>query len=780
MTAPIVSEAYVKTAELQQLTPQDVDALAVLPVATMDNIVANFLEDDMAYQGLEVSVLGTDKVKVSPGTLYKGGAGYALRDDLTVDLAAAIASTPADQFRLVAILVSEEEVDGVSETRTFLDASRKPTNPRDPWPTVTMATETRTVRSAIVNKVVGVNAPQPELPSFGASLCHIATVTVSNTAVLSVQQVNETSIVRLATIALKTAALEAWSAIAQPALNAVVAGMNALATGLAILRRDVNEEISKLSKRIDALESRLGSSSTANLRGYDYFVDESQTDKLASGYAARISNGLRFPLSTSADIPIAPQNPFDTKIRIIDNKLLPAYDEQITVSTSIGGSDEVQNRFAVKLLWSNYAAVAWSMRRRGFSVWRVRWSERLTVYPVAQVYGYADPSELWGVTYDNAWGDWRTASTEFIRVKGFWRDIASRRFWRRVVASEALSGTPALAQMYRPASAEMVTAVYLPIERNGSASVRLLVAADLNGNPDSDNVLADVTVAAGALSKSANGYRGTKFAMPHPILNDGQTPLHYVFFTNGHTALCVSTNSAINGYARLGGPLRAFVNGSWSSISTVAEAGMSVETARFANGKTRVTANPLTLAGGIDTVDIIAPAMVANGTAIDYEVSIAGVKYPISEPAGAHPLLSRPSNLPLDVIMTHTDRVAPMIDLSTASAKVFKEGSAMQHNSVARVPPASITKVDETIYVENFDPAVHAFTPKVQSGGGFTTETAPTTTTAPELQSDGSYKLTWSWTGLASITQHKMKLSATTSDATKQPWVRKAEWSATP
>jgi hypothetical protein len=801
MSAPIVSEARVRTDDLQQLTPSDLQALADLPVRTLDNVVADFLSDKLGYQDMTVSATsGTiDKVTVAPGHLYDGnGPGYALRDPIDVDLATAMATCPTGQSRYVLILAAGGEADDIQETRTFLDAARKPTNPRDPWPTITKGTKTRTVRAANIFKVVGDPAPQPEVPAIGAAQCLIATVTVTNTAITKISQEGSTQIERLWQVALNAAALQAWRDGAEPALKSLQGTVSQLALALRAFA-SIPDELAHLRERLNSLEERFNAGSSSVLRGADYFVDESESDPAFAGYSAKISEGLRFPAAATADVAIDPQNHFAANIAVVDNKLLPAYDEEVS-ALSPAAFLYPWNRgywpylgYTTRLYMNQYSPCNFPYWYRGFGVWRVRWGYRFGVLPISQVLLAGDPALLFALQpsyliYDPVtWGYWRTSSTEFWRRFGFWRDVACRGYWRRPIGNGTLSGLPGLAQAYRPQGSEMVTKIQLPLERgNVPGDVRVLVMADLNGNPDPNHVLGDVTIPDNQIWFAGSEHTN-HVVFPHPIFMKGGETYHFVIVSAGSHSL-----RAFNyfGQAFVGGQLvvptpalrgavKSFVGGTWFQLANVVEIGIVVHKAKFTGGSVRIPAQPLQLSGGIDAVDIVAPAIVPEGTSVDYEVEIAGVKTQIDEPSGDHPLLARPSNLPLDIVLTYTDSVAPMIDLTDAKARLTRAGTVFEHVSKTRTPTVNVTHISDQITIDHYDAAAQTITAKLRSGGAFATQTSPTTVT-DEVQADGTLRRRFDWVLGSAVTAHKVEIDGVTTDTTKVPVIKERHFSAAP
>lgn len=794
MTA-LTSEAMVLTGDLQQITPADQNATNALARGSLDGVVDSFLAGSLCYSGMPVQTdaNSTARVIVGTGKLYDGagiGAGFALRDPYTVDLGQAIAAIPADKFAYVAILAQGQDVADVEETRTFLDVAREPTNPEEYWPSTTLPTKTRQVRSAIISKFVGDPDVVPDRPSgYGASLCLIATVLINNVGIVAggIEQNSDARITRLDEVVGSAAGLSAWRALLDPQFAGLKATVSALA--LQIASQTFGAEIARLKELINDVYSRLQAGTTAVLRGADYFTDTSQSATDAAGYNARVSEGLRFPAGQFADLAIVPTTPNADNIRVMGTKLMPAWTDAVSAASPAAATT---GRWITKLKWSQFNAPNLSIYVRGFGVQRIRWNRRLAASSIAQLLSSGDPALIFtagiagDLVYDNTWGDWRLVGPELLRRPGFWRDIAVRGFWTRVLSTFALSGLPALAQAYRRSGAEMITSIDVPLEKSGTTgNLRLIVMGDINGNPDASQVYADVTVNAADL-----GLKSTNVPMPYPILKKAGQTIWMLPLTSGQHAV----RALQPGYGNnrptpvLGGPVKCWINGQWADVANILELGLTIHRASFGGGVTRVPCNGLNLAGGIDSVDIVAPAIQPDGCAIGYETSIGGVTVPIDEPSGTHPLTGAVASLPLTVTFTFTDAVAPIIQLvpdvgvpSTygqgAYARLTKAGTSFVHVSATRNPPVGVSTVVESVVLDNWDGSANTLVPKLLTGGSFATETAYSTQ-VDESQTDGSLKRTWTWSGLSSVGAHRVKQTGGTSDQTKIFSERQANWSA--
>lgn len=767
------SEARVQVDDYQRASPDQLNATNDLLQATMDNIVSKFLYNRPCYGGMSVSAnVSNFGVVVGSGTLYTNGVGYALATPYAVDLTAACAGVPTDKLALVAILAAGYQDDNAEVLyASFLDPAKKPARPGvDPWPLVDVSTPTRKVRYVQISSPVGDADVQPEMPSFGSSLCLIATVTISKNGIVAdgIFQNEDTRIYSLDALGLDARDLALWRSVAEPLIATLLSSVAALSAQLGQL--NLASALANLQAQINDLASRLQAGS-AVLRGADYYMDESQSATTATGYNATVREGLRFP-SGYVDQRIEPQNRFASNIKVTSNLLLPFYTNTISTKSPAHAPN---TRGLIRLDMANYNTVEAPGKRRGFAVLRHRWGRQFLEASTAQVLASGDPNLLFGllpgdVGYDVAvWGDWRTGSTELTRRHGFWSDLAARGPWSRVLAQIILSGVPGIAQPFRTSGGQMITGVRVPLERgSGAGSVRVLVTGNAGGNPDLSQIYGDVTV-----NQADFGTDVTVVTFPEPVYKAPGGTIHFVLLVSGpHKLRAVPMNSDLVG--ALGGRPRAFVGGTWSVIETVREVGLGIVTADFGEaGIARVPCEPLTLAGGIDAVDIVAPVIAPPGTSISYELTIGGQQVPIAEVLGAHPLTGSAASLPLTMVMTYTSTVAPMIDISGlatgAKARLSKSGTALKHISATRSPATPIIEAEHIETIEQWDAANATVTARLLHGASFATEVVPTTITDEALP-NGGLRRAWRWTALPSVGAHRVSITGTATDPSKT-WV---------
>lgn len=773
---------------------EDVENIGIIAQGTIDDLVASVVSKNSKYNDMTAAINGTTRVDLIPGDnaiLLSGGKMYALRGTKQVDLTTFVNSTGPGETRIAHILAKRNEQLSPALQYSKLDPNQEPEDPDDHWPTLTFSWSNSWERNVDVDRRVSDPSAQPVTPDVPSEMALVATAILDSTGVLSVTPNLNAQMSNIDAIAAKLLELEAWRGVIDPQISGFKTGIDGLKALYAALSAETKAELARLNDLIKDILSRL-EAGNAVFRGSDNFIDESQSSPGAAGYAARIQEGLRFPLGTSADFKMDPTSPNDASIRIMDQKLMPAFDEVVSAESPalrMGGG-------TTKLQINSYGAPNFSFLLRGFAVQRVRWSGRLSQdASTSQLYATADPTRIFAagatgdLVYDvNNWGQWQPYNPVLLRRPGFWFDLAARTFWSRLLGTYPVSGIPMVAQAYRRAGAEEITSITVPIEKAASVGslggFRLVLLGDINGNPDPTQVYADQTVAHGSM-----GNLETDVQMPYPILKpNGATLWMIVLSTSAHRLRSLPPPNFIQAlfglakYPVLGGEVKTFVNGVWATLANVMEVGFKVKRASYKGGGTvRVPLSSLALGAGIDGIDIVAPALVPEGSSINYEVTLSGNKVRIDEASGAHPLASHPTTLPWEMIMGFTDNVAPKVDLRAiasggAYARVFSVETALNHISSVRDPGTTIAVVKESIELRDWDQATHTLVPKLQSGGSFLTEANPDTT-ATEITPEGYKKISWTWVGL-SIQQHRVRLIGTASDPNKLFNGRKANFSA--
>ena len=199
------------------------------------------------------------------------------------------------------LIVVSGGTSNAQESRTLEDASQEPTNPADLWPTTQQVITTRVVRSAIVNKVVGTPAAQPDDPPYNLLQCAIASIVVGATGVISVSQITTNEITTLTEMAPVVAAMSGRLTTLESLTAGLLSSVAATALGLSDLKALFLAAIADLQSQINAIKSQASAPATATFRGQDNFQSLAQSNPIALGYNAVVSSGLRFGVANHTD-----------------------------------------------------------------------------------------------------------------------------------------------------------------------------------------------------------------------------------------------------------------------------------------------------------------------------------------------------------------------------------------------------------------------------------------------------------------------------------------------
>ena len=693
---------------------------------------------------------------------------------------------PPGKTAIVLILADGQEAP-IEAQITVLNAALEPTDPNAYWPTTYIQGDTAVVRSVIPTKVGGVPDLQPQPPAANPSYCLLATCVVDNGTIVSCTQETGQQIVPQDQLATIVAGLSGSVAGMQQSITGLLSGVSALALSVTSLRAQEQADISNLQNQINALAARTTAPTGAIFRGADYFVDLSESNPAATGYNAIVSGGLRFATAAHADFAFTAQNPYAGNLQTAGTLLMPKYVIGFHGTLPFNAGDYGYNSLGSNpygfFSMGTAGTVNVPVLRRGFSRARVRSSVGLKAISAAQALANGDPSQLFAIdpttfVYDPSWGTWQTSTAEFVRQDGFWNDLASRGYWTPVVGVGSTGGQPVLDQPFTPSSSMMVGQIGLNLNPLTGANIRLLIMGDINGNPDPNHTLVDVSVA----SPDHTTYTGTvQFAMPYPILLKGGRTYHFMFLTDTGNISLYTGSHVGNGAQASFGDMLTFVNGAWTAPRAGGAISMSIQQAFFDNPNIRIPLAPLQLTGGADTVDIQASVILPEGCSIGYEVYVGGQWVPLQQITNStNPLAGNPTNLPLNMVISGTLTVAPIIDTAASTCRFSKSSAALDHVSSVQTPSAPVTTIHKSIIVDNWvGNPVQTLTANLRTGTGYATNTPPATP-VDAIQADGSLLRTWTWTLGAAVPSFEMEVTGTTTDVTKTFTGRQTNWDASP
>jgi hypothetical protein len=790
------SEAIVVLSRLQQWGYIDANDMASGPQNTLDNVVRSFLAAGQGYTGCNVSI-NADTRGVTVGTagsapdmLFNLGGGYPLRAPFNVDLTGFINAIPDTTTSQRIVIVASGGTGSVTESRTLEDASLKPANPQDLWPTVQEVITTRSVRAMVVDRVPGTLAISPSDPDVNPLLCKLATVVIDKTGVISVTQNTDLQITTLAQMAVLLKSVSDQAAGFKSAIDGLNSGLAALTASDKQMYADIQSEIAALTARLNAIQTNQqtvtdGSTLTIN----EFFNDASG---LTAGGAFSVGSGLGFPTSIANPSQFYPINPNSSKIKIMGGRyLMPAF------FTSPWGPYSAGNE--PKLAANTCPVWNTALKKKGFGVQRTRYGAGYVAQSTTQVQASGDPTLLFGINpgdlvYQNTWYDWRETQPELNHSNGFWKDLTSRGYWTPVADDGAITGKNAFSQVYRNSYDAMITSFNIDVYRGTRGDIRLLVCEELNGGPDPSTVLMDITVPYANL---VNGNAANSFDFPYPLLLKGSTDYHFVVLTDGDHLFGTTGYTPYSGNSNVNmfGPVLALTQaGNWQGIqtgSTVHVMACRVIYASFGTSTGPLELNLLYLGGGIENLDFLVPAIVPDGCDIIYGITLQGqaayTRLGPIDPANpqSNLIASRPSGIRPFVELNVTTYTAPIIDLQAsvsgaAATQASRLATDLRAESAPRNPldangnAKPVTTVKRKVFLVGFDPNFHTYQEEVEYGASYGTLLPAGSFTGPTAQSDGTWLYQATFTMPTPQSTFKDLMLGHTSDSTHQFNVKQA------
>ena len=156
-----------------------------------------------------------------------------------------------------------------------------------------------------------------------------------------------------------------------------------------------------------------------------------------------------------------------------------------------------------------------------------------------------------------------------------------------------------------------------------------------------------------------------------------------------------------------------------------------VYAAGFKSANVDVQLNQLSLAGGVQIIDVLAQAVKPSATDLVFSAQVAGVWRQLDD--GDPTILDGLPNLvPFKVSFIGTKDVMPGLILPGSVVDFARLATAGLHISLPKVLPAPSQNITEKVRLHGFDPAHHTFAPTIDVNGALTSPSAIVTVTEPD------------------------------------------------
>jgi hypothetical protein len=696
----------------QELQAKDLNNTQDFIAQSIESLITDAISNRYHYIGFEVTQNSSTEITVAPGRLYANGKVYISEQSLEFNI---FQYLPMNTKKVVAVVVWGSETETDVEPRDFLiDVVQGTTEPR--------AVAMTHINKANVNLIPGVESVDPQPPTLQENVVPVAYIYLTTTGIEKITRVEEYVLPRLYETKADVVELKNWRALTEPRLISIVTDLSSLSKktdGKADLKA-----VLELMADMARVKEKLNLPSTYHSYDADYFGNDAKIDK--DNTVAKIFNGLLFPNAGEAKANLALFNPYDPNIKRFDNLILPNFDLICKLETK-GHSGDVS---ISKYQWQTYTLKKYTYYQW---YWVYGWSWSCYWYWYYR-YWY------WYWYYYYWWYGWC----------GYWVAYPVTEY-RLEATTHTINGA-IVAQTFMISSPMWLAGLGLYFtQKDSNADIHIVICETEGGKPVLQKTLTHVTLKPSDVQKYP----------AETIIN-----LPPVFLKPGRYAICFITQgdyrvATVSGQNYLQGTLFYGTDGDYFTGDLTKDIMFRLYAAQFKQARTEVQLQPVSLAGGITDLQIIAPAIVPEGTELIYEINVGGKWYPLKETGK---LSSAPDIVPLRVVMLGTADLQPALILTEQAITASRPAETFYATSTERVLSASRQNIDVQVLLHKFNPAKHTINCQLIDTLSNTIYNPALVTT--EQEDEGALRKTFTFNISAGIQRYKIKLSGSrTSDA---------------
>lgn len=755
----------------QKIVTPDLNNLSQFSRETFDALVTNAVSSMRYFSGFGVTKSGQAEITITAGHYWAGGPVFVRSTSTVFNLLTGGSYLPVVTKRKVAIVVYGETITTDVQDRSFVIDDQGNTEPQS------VAMER--LRYARLALVAGAESPDPQKPTLDVGVIPVGWITLNTSGVIdgSIEVANDYKLPSIESLKQLIAAIELWRAQIGQVLDTI---QSELIRTQAMIPPDILALLANMAMRMDALEKLARQPASAVKTFIDRFIDLTDSDTAASGYSARVDNGLHFPSGAPVYAAVVLANPLDAKVKRVNNIILPAWTERPRISVLDFDSELSISQYPVttyesrQVFGSRQVTTYGDWVHSGPSSWYLQ---------IAATVGYRDQAEFNAIINTLTANSWANGATQTFSLKspggetytfeavnqvddmGFQGAVLFRQanvktweqypYWTTVNQTSNVTGST-LIQTFKNVTNGWMTAVGLYFSQvAGSGDLTLEICEVNAGRADLSKVLGRGTVNAANLTSNAE----VKVQI-NPTYVMGGRDYAYVLRSSGNHFVRIATG---NKYAQ--GTLSYITNtGAQEAVQNSGDLCFQAYFAQFANTRVEVQMNNLDMPGGMSAIKIIAATIVPEGCDLIWEIQRAGKWYQISRGEVAA-LQGYPTNVALRAVFIGTTDLMPGIDMSQIEAELTKTLTALVHESKAHALAAASTSVQVHCYVEGWDAAAHSLTCTLVGTSGTPVSPAATVTDIdPEFPQRVRRRFTFA---PSSTSSYKVRLAGSTSDATK-------------
>lgn len=695
----------------QELQAADLNNAQSYAADSLQHIVEDAVSTGRHYTGGAVTANSATEVGVAALRLYNDGAVYVSEQAQTINL---FQYLPLATKKVVAIVAWGQEVDTDVEPRDFvIDLTTNTTQPQ--------AVAMQRLRLAHIDPLGGVEAADPQPPATQNSTLAIAYVYLTPTGIERIVMIEANQLPNTRDHEERVTLLEVWRDDTAPKIAAIESDFMALAAKTAQLTP--RAQAAELASDMARVKLKLNLPSTFAGYDADQFYSDAKSYAAGAGYAARVDHGLLFPFAASAQANLALQNPYDAGIvRHADDLVLPAYTSEL-----FAGVTGLEDANGVTLGIGFSCTVS---------------SEPLRYATAKYYYGVGgNPSLRWWLSWN---ADQKQLQYDYRVQPNGWAAY-DHLGWESAGGTATYVGVVSAQTMLVP-NPRWLTEIGFYMHTIAEGDIDIVLCETFpTGQPNLAKTLAAVHVPNASLKPSPQETR-----IPiGPVFLAGGANYAIVFVTqHPHIVKRVTGNDYPQGV------VYRTQNGTDWQLLTDRDMIINLYGARFQQPRTEVQLQPASLAGGISDLLIAAPQFVPAGCAMEYEMQIAGIWYPLSE--ATNHLSGQPDLVPLRAVLSGSRDLQPALRLTTNAITSGRAATSLLHWSAQRTLGGASTSISVQVLLSRWDAANHTITCALVDGA---TTVNPTLTSYRDEGNERRY--TFTFAPAPGLTTYRVKLTGT-------------------
>lgn len=722
--------------------PEDFNNLQSFAQRSMDHVVGDAISADRKFAGFAAAATSVTEITVQPGRLYSAGKVYNRTSVFTKDFTTAL---PVVGRKIVSVVIFGQDSDTDIRSREFL--INEETNESEP-----QSVAMERARITGIDTVAGEESADPVAPLVGAGYLEVARVELTPAGIAAVTATSTNSLVSAQALDGRMKVMETFKAKTGPQVQSLAADLAALTAGQAgVVSLDM---YGRTLGRLGVLEAKSDIPLTAVDSAADFLLDTAGSDFGFAGSNVKVEEGIRFADEAASIVSLQIFDALNPRARITNGMLFPAYAEveRLRVGPVTG-----------EVSVSTYSYATHEMVQKTISRTRIRYGRtRLISSSIAWLKnGLYDASRLIFRREDEDWDIpsslWHRSVERHIfrRQTSCWVDTYEEPYWEEVTTDHAVNGTQ-VSETFLNANDMWLSSIGLPftyLAEDGAVTVALCETD--RGLPVLDKVIARATVDREDL------FIGEVKVPMGPVFLTGGTRYAMVIITAGGHRL-----GTVQGSEFPEGTFFYVLDGAYQQGDATRDLAFTLYACQFSAARAVVELNPLSLAGGIADIDILAPSIVPGAAQLSYEIQIGGTWYGLQAaedlPLGAGGSL--PPLLAFRAVFTGTPDVMPAVALTGSQVALSRGKTALAHISAIRTLPAASDTIRVTMRLENFVEADHDCNCELLTGAGYAAVEAADAV-VDVVKEDGAIERTFSFDLGAAVTSYRIKTTGAIASA---------------